>query len=158
MKLSVLHSIPRLGRITSSTWRLEADENFEKQIGRPPIKDLPTAANVMYTINAIAIAIVLTPPIAHFYRYRHFYRRHFYRRHLNVTTHIMPLQMHTLCHFKCTRYVTSNAYFMSCHFTSTLLLSIPMYTIIQLFDQKSGISLQPLEQISNLHTVNQGGK
>jgi len=98
MKLSVLHSIPRLGRITSSTWHLEAEENFDKQIGRPPIKDLPTAANVMYTINAIAIAIVLTPPIAHFYRYRHFYHRHFYRRHLIVTTHIMPLQMHTLCH------------------------------------------------------------
>ena len=153
MKLSVLHSIPRLGRITSSTWTLEAEENFDKQIGRPPIKDLPTAANVMYTINAIAIAIVLTPPIAHFYRYRHFYRRHFYRRHLNVTTHIMSLQMHTLCHatlqvhsyfqVQCTLTFKSDVLLLSrmysyfqvrCTLTfnsDVLLLSSPMYSYFQ---------------------------
>src|SRR5687768_1297376 len=101
MKLSVLHSTPRPSRITSLTSPNEAQEYLQKQIGRSPIKDLPTKANVMYTIQTIALAIVLS--------YRHFYRRHFQchdTRH--VSTHAMPLQMNTLCHFKRTRNVTSN--------------------------------------------------
>ncbi|HAA32260.1 MAG TPA: hypothetical protein DCE56_36850 [Cyanobacteria bacterium UBA8553] len=48
MKLSVLHSTLRVGRITSLT-PTEAQENFCKQIGRPPTKDLPKAANVINT-------------------------------------------------------------------------------------------------------------
>src|SRR5919202_316181 len=116
MKLSVLHSTPRPGRITSLISPNEARENLHKQIGRSPIKDLPTAANVMYTIYAIALAIVLS--------YRHFYRRHFQCQHTrNVSTHVMSA--HKLCHFKGTRYVTSKAHVMSlqkhtlCHFKGT---------------------------------------
>src|SRR5919199_628999 len=116
MKLSVLHSTPRPGRITSLISPNEARENLHKQIGRSPIKDLPTAANVMYTIYAIALAIVLS--------YRHFYRRHFQCHDTrNVSTHVMSA--HTLCHFKGTRYVTSKAHVMSlqrhtlCHFKGT---------------------------------------
>ena len=106
MKLSVLHSTPRPGRITSLISQNEAKENLHKQIGRSPIKDLPTAANVMYTIYAIALTIVLS--------YRHLYRRHFQCHDTrNVSTHAMSLSMHTLCHFQCTRYVTSNAHVMS---------------------------------------------
>src|ERR671933_603528 len=120
MKLSVLHSTPRPGRITSLISPNEARENLHKQIGRSPIKDLPTAANVMYTIYAIALAIVLS--------YRHFYRRHFQchdTRNVSTKAHVMSLQRHTLCHFKGTRYVTSKAHAMSlqrhtrCHFKST---------------------------------------
>ena len=118
MKLSVLHSTPKPGRITSLTSPNEAQEYLQKQIGRSPIKDLPTKANVMYTIQTIALAIVLS--------YRHFYRRHFQchdTRH--VSTHAMPLQMNTLCHFKRTRNVTSNKHAMplqthtQCHFKWT---------------------------------------
>src|SRR5919202_1360705 len=113
MKLSVLHSTPRPGRITSLISPNEARENLHKQIGRSPIKDLPTAANVMYTIYAIALAIVLS--------YRHFYRT----RYVTSNAHVMSLQRHTLCHFKGTRYVTSKAHVMSlqrhtlCHFKGT---------------------------------------
>src|SRR5919199_1760075 len=104
MKLSVLHSTPRPGRITSLISPNEARENLHKQIGRSPIKDLPTAANVMYTIYAIALAIVLS--------YRHFYRRHFQCHDTrNISTHVMSA--HTLCHFKGTRDVTSKAHALS---------------------------------------------
>src|SRR5919202_1262871 len=120
MKLSVLHSTPRPGRITSLISPNEARENLHKQIGRSPIKDLPTAANVMYTIYAIALAIVLS--------YRHFYRRHFQCHDTrNVSTHVMSA--HTLCHFNGTRYVTSKAHVMSlqrhtlCHFKGTLAVT-----------------------------------
>ena len=235
MKLSVLHSTPRPSRITSLTSPNEAQEYLQKQIGRSPIKDLPTKANVMYTIQTIALAIVLS--------YRHFYRRHFqchdtryvsthamplqmntlchFKRTRNVTSnkhamplqthtqchfkrtrnatsnehimllqmytqchfkrtrnatsnkHVMPLQINTLCHFQCTRYVTSNEHIMllqmhtqcqfKCHFkctryVSTYVMSLPMYTIIPLFDHRSSRSIQPLEPISNLYAVNQGGK
>ena len=115
MKLSVLHSTPRPGRITSLTSPNEDQEDLKKQIGRSPIKDLPINANVMYTIQAIALAIVLS--------YRHVYRRHFQCHDTrNVSTHAMSLQMNTLCHFKRIRNVTSNAHAMSlqinmsCHF------------------------------------------
>ena len=112
MKLSVLHSTPRPSRITSLISPNEAKENFHKQIGRSPIKDLPTAANVIYTIYAIALAIVLS--------YRHFYRRHFQCHDTRyVSTHAMSLQMHTLCHFKRTRNATSNKHVMS----------LPMHTL-----------------------------
>ena len=118
MKLSVLHSTPRPGRITSLTSPNEAQEYLQKQIGRSPIKDLPTKANVMYTIQTIALAIVLS--------YRHFYRRHFQCHDTRyVSTHAMPLQMNTLCHFKRTRNVTSNKHAMplqthtQCHFKWT---------------------------------------
>jgi len=132
MKLSVLHSTPRPGRITSLISPNEAQENLHKQIGRSPIKDLPTAANVMYTIYAIALTIVFI--------YRRFYRRHFQCHDTrNVRTHVMSLSMHTLCHFQCTRYVTSNAHVMSlpmhtlCHlqctrYVSTYVMSLPMHT------------------------------
>jgi hypothetical protein len=210
MKLSVLHSTPRPGRITSLTSPNEDQANFKKQIGRSPIKDLPIKVNVMYTIQTIGLAIVLS--------YRHFYRRHFqchdtryvsthamslqmhtlchFKRTRNATSnkHVMSLQINTLCHFKCTRYVTSNAHVMSahtlchfkctryvtsnehimllqmhtqchkkCHFkctryVSTHVMSLPMYTIIPLFDHRSSRSIQPLEPTSNLYAVNQGGK
>jgi hypothetical protein len=210
MKLSVLHSTPRPSRITSLTSAKEAQANLKKQIGRSPIKDLPINSNVMYTIQAIALAIVLS--------YRHFYHRHFqchdtryvsthamslqmhtlchFKRTRNATSnkHVMSLQINTLCHFECTRYVTSNAHVISahtlchfkcthyvtsnahvmllqmhtqchneCHFkctryVSTYVMSLPMYTIIPLFDHRSSRSNQQLEPISNLYAVNQGGK
>ncbi|AFZ22107.1 hypothetical protein Mic7113_6529 (plasmid) [Allocoleopsis franciscana PCC 7113] len=210
MKLSVLHSTPRPGRITSLASPNETQANLKKQIGRSPIKDLPINVNVMYTLQAIALAIVLS--------YRHFYRRHFQchdtryvgthamslqmhtlchfkcTRNATSNKHVMSLQINTLCHFKCTRYVTSNAHVMSahtlchfqctryitsnehimllqmhtqchneCHFKCTRyvsihVMSLPMYTIIPLFDYRSSRSNQQLELISNLYTVNQGGK
>jgi hypothetical protein len=129
MKLSVLHSTPRPGRITSLTSPTEAQENLKKQIGRSPIKDLPINVNVMYTIQAIALAIVLG--------YRHFYRRHFQCHDTRyVSTHVISLQMHTLCQH--TRYITSNAHVMSahtlCHFkytryVSTHVMSLQMHTL-----------------------------
>ena len=92
MKLSVLHSTPRPGRITNLISPNEAQKNLHKQIGRSPIKDLPTTANVMYTIYAIALTIV--------FGYRRFYRRHFQCHDTRkVRTHVMSLPMHTLCHF-----------------------------------------------------------
>lgn len=48
MKLSVIHSTLRVGRFTNLT-KTEAPENFCKQIGRPPRKDLPKATNEIYT-------------------------------------------------------------------------------------------------------------
>jgi len=131
MKLSVLHSTPRPGRITSLISPNEAQENLHKQIGRSPIKDLPTAANVMYTIYAIALTIVFI--------YRRFYRRHFQCHDTrNVRTHVMSLSMHTLCHFQCTRYVTSNAHVMSlpmhteCHFQCTRNVSTYVMSLLTL--------------------------
>ena len=135
MKLSVLHSTPRPSRITSLTSPNEAQEYLQKQIGRSPIKDLPTKANVMYTIQTIALAIVLS--------YRHFYRRHFQCHDTRyVSTHAMPLQMNTLCHFKRTRNVTSNkhamplqmhtlCYFKCTHYVTSNVHAMPLQTHTQ---------------------------
>ncbi len=152
MKLSVLHSTPRPGRITSLTSPNEAQENLHKQIGRSPIKDLPTAANVMYTIYAIALTIVFS--------YRRFYRRHFQCQNTSyVRTQVMSLPMHTECHFlryDFLRYVSTH--YVSTHYVSTYVMSLLMYTIIQFFDHTFDISIQPLEPICNLYAVNEGGK
>ena len=151
MKLSVLHSTPKPGRITSLTSPNEAQEDLKKQIGRSPIKDLPINANVMYTIQAIALAIVLS--------YRHFYRRHFQCHDTRyVSTHTMSLQTHTLCYFKRTRNATSNVHATplqintQCHFKSTRYVTLNAHAMpLQMPLQMHTLCQHTRYVISNVH-------